>query len=328
MNRFIHPSGARRHPLRRHTRARRNGFALMATLWLSMSITTVILAFALEARRDRLAVANLTESSQAVAAALGGVATVVSRLDQLSAGTAPVTSVVFDANDPWQKVDTLLTERVSINGLHYEVRVRDGDALLDINAATDDQWTSFLSALNVDYSTAQRIAAAIGDWRDQDDDPRTNGAERSDYVRAGRLVLPTNRNFRSVEELRDVLGMTPAIFHMIQPYLGVGTSDGRISVNTAPGPVLRMIRGMTDDNVVTILNVRGSGGRIQSISQLTQLTRNPALRGGNLTFTTQTIVIQSTGWAPGDHTSATFTEAVNRGSRQQPLSTVRWRRME
>jgi len=307
------------------------GFALLATLWLSMAITTVVLAFALEARRDRVAVANLAESSQAVAVAQGCVATVMSHLDRLSAGTAPTTVMPYDPTDPWQWVDTLLSEKSTVDGLPYTVRVQDADALLDINRASENDWRSFLSALNVDYTTADRLAQTISDWRDPDNDARSSGAERSDYVHAGRLVLPTNRNFRSVDELRNVMGMTPAVFHLIQPYLGVGTSDGRISVNTASAAVLRTIPAFTDDIVTVILGRRAIGSRIQSIEELVSMTGNArlAVPGGGVinrvTFTTQTVELACMGSAPGGHTSVTLNANVARGT---PTATIRWRQIE
>lgn len=309
----------------RARRGDRTGFALLATLWLSMAITTVVLAFALEARRDRMAVANLAESEQALAAAQAGVATVMSRLDRLTAGTAPTTSMPYDPTDPWQWADTILRDRVDLNGLRYEVEVQDVGALLDINQASEDDWRSFLTALNIDYGTADHLAQTISDWRDPDDDARSNGAERQEYIHSGRLVVPTNRDFRSIEELKNVIGMTPAIFHTIQPYLGVGTSNGRVSINTAPVPVLKTLPGMTDDIVTVILAERSGGTRIQSVRQLGQVS---PLLTARASFTTQEVIIRCRGWAPGGRTSATLVADVRAGSTSNPTSTIGWRRVE
>jgi general secretion pathway protein K len=290
-------------------------------LWLSLAIVTVVLAFSLEARRDRLSVANAAEYSQALAAARAGIATTLSRLDRLSTGTAPMGSMPYDQSDAWQWADTLLSGRVDLGGVGYDVRVRDEGAQLDVNRATQQQWLAFFTALNLDYDTGDRLAQAITDWRDLDDDPQARGAERAEYIRAGRLVLPTNRNFESVDELHDVLGMTPELFDRIEPYLSTNSPDGRINVNTAPIPVLRTITGLSDNAVAIILARRSTATRIRSLQELGQGV-SPQMQN-QVTFTTQTMEIRSVGWSPGGQTRATAMAIVYRSSPNAAIQQLR-----
>lgn len=317
-------------PRRRRLAHDRQGFALLATLWLSVAIAALSLSFALEARHDRLAVANLAERGQASAAARAGIATALSRLDRLTAGTAPAGVMPVSAQDPWQWADTLISERMVLgNGASYEVHVQDLGAYIDINNASEDQWRDFFTALDIDYDKASHLAQAIADWSDYDDDPRANGAERDAYLQAGRLVLPTNHQFASVNELRDVMGMTPDIFRRAAPYLSVNGFI-RVNVNTAPIPVLRVIPQFTDDVISLILSQRSPGTRISSMQELTRLVGG-RFSGANTTlanllaFSTDMVFIKSVGYAPGGHTKV---EATTIAIRAQPIATVGWRMEE
>ena len=98
------------------------------------------------------------------------------------------------------------------------------------------------TAIERDYrgnaNEADRLAQRIEDWRDPDDFRRARGAERADYVRAGAKRLPANADFSRVEELRDVAGMTPALFARIAPLASV-LGPGQLQVTTAPRAGLR-----------------------------------------------------------------------------------------
>jgi type II secretory pathway component PulK len=83
------------------------------------------------------------------------------------------------------------------------------------------------------------------------------------------LALPTNSTFRDVEELQNVMGMTPDIYAVVSPYLTTRGS-GAVNINTAPVPVLRALPGMTDATLNMILMLRSQGRRIDNINQIFQ----------------------------------------------------------
>jgi len=83
------------------------------------------------------------------------------------------------------------------------------------------------------------------------------------------LALPTNSTFRDVEELQNVMGMTPDIYAVVSPYLTTRGS-GAININTAPVPVLRALPGMTDATLNMILMLRSQGRRIDNVNQIFQ----------------------------------------------------------
>src|SRR5438445_883921 len=105
------------------------------------------------------------------------------------------------------------------------------------------------------------------DWRDVDSMPRPSGAERDAYIKAEMLALPTNGPFREIEELQNVMGMTPEIYAVASPYLTTHGS-AQVNLNTAPVPVLRSLPGMTDATLNRILQMRSQGRRIQSVDEI------------------------------------------------------------
>jgi len=255
----------------RGQRARR-GVALLAALWLVVAIATVALQFSLEARDRRNVGILASERGIQRAAALGALASVQAKLEQAlriapSGNNAAIARL--RASDPWAYVDSLYSVPVYVDSMEVNVVARDLGERLNINQVNETELQTFLSFLLGDYTKATHLAQAIMDWRDADSIPRPSGAERDAYIKAGMLALPTNSTFRDVEELQNVMGMTPDIYAAVAQYLTTRGS-GAINVNTAPVPVLRALPGMTDATLNMILMLRSQGRRIDNINQIFQ----------------------------------------------------------
>lgn len=317
----------------------RRGFALLAALWLVMAIAAVALEFGLQAHDRSVTAINVAERMQAAAAANAGIETTRSRLDRLMEGKSGGDRFVagIDTADPWAQAPYLLSGGARVGNAAFAVTVRDAGDLLNVNLLGEDEWRAFLASLGEDYDTADRIAQAITDWRDHDDDPRPRGAERAQYARLGRLVLPANRNFASVADLRDVVGVTPELYARIAPYLSVGT-DGTVNVNTADAAVLRTLPGFTDDVVSAVLEQRSGDTPLRSMQQLLRSlpteTRSALVKhlnelSGRAAFRTQAVLVHSVGWAPGRHIRVVSDALLVRGRNEGQRETIhQWRRDE
>jgi general secretion pathway protein K len=66
---------------------------------------------------------------------------------------------------------------------------------------------------------AERVAAAIADWRTPGQVPRPNGAKAAQYRAEGRDYGPPGAPFESLDELQDVRGVTPPMLRALLPYL-------------------------------------------------------------------------------------------------------------
>ncbi|HQT75522.1 MAG TPA: type II secretion system protein GspK [Rhodopila sp.] len=118
--------------------------------------------------------------------------------------------------------------------LAHEVRIGAVPVLLLISNETDRinlntcslaLLQAFIAELGVPPAQAAHLAAAVLDWRTSGGLARPNGAKAAQYQAAGLTYGPPNAPFQSVEELRHVLGMTPALYARMAPHLTVLTDS-------------------------------------------------------------------------------------------------------
>ncbi len=261
----------------------RRGVALLAALWLVVAIAAVALQFSIEAR-ERRAIGILTsERGIQRGAALGALAMTQARLEEALRIGPTVTNnpqlARLRATDPWFGVDSTFSGEVLVDSMPVEVEIHDLGEKLNINRMSEVQLQQFFTFLLKDYSASTHLSQAIMDWRDADSIARPSGAERDAYLKAEMLALPTNAPFREIEELRNVMGMTPEIYAAVVPYLTTHGTQGQVNLNSAPVPVLRALPGMTDVTLSLILQMRSQGRRINDVSDvLPQATQGG--RGG------------------------------------------------
>ena len=334
-----------------------SGFILIAVLWLLVAMTAVALDVSLRTRIRREASANLLDQRQARAAAIAGAeyararltAAMLGRAEELRANSersrqgnrgrrTPSLNALFGsadpAEDPWRDPAGLLTTEMSLGDVQYILHVRDTGAALNLNIASEPMLRQFFAqGLRVDYAEADRITQAILDWRDEDDLPRINGGEREQYVREGLPILPSNRAFESVHELRYVMGMTEEIFREAEPYLTV-TSSGDININAAPEPVLLALPGMTPAGAAAILRGRESGDFPRSDRALRDMlprAASDAIEAADdefedrSTYTTDEVEIVSEGGLEGSPVRVTVRTVVTRANTG---AVVVWRKVD
>jgi type II secretory pathway component PulK len=160
--------------------------------------------------------------------------------------------------DPWRNPEELIVSEMGFDDATFNLTVRDTGAALNLNTAEQEMIQSFFAqGLRLDFALAEKLTQSILDWIDEDDDPRLGGGERDEYLSAGMAVLPPNRPFSSVGELRYVLGMTARIFEQAAPYLTL--SGSRINVNAAPEAVLLAIPVITPEIAAQLVRDRSSG---------------------------------------------------------------------
>lgn len=104
-------------------------------------------------------------------------------------------------------------------------------------------------------SEAAAILEAVIDWADADNNPSgSNGAEEDYYLSLPDPYRPANAEFRSLEELQMVRGITPALMRVLRPFVTVmGQEQGKlVNVNTMP---LAIYRSVNVDAVLTPLDI-------------------------------------------------------------------------
>nr|WP_242467550.1 type II secretion system protein GspK [Thiocapsa imhoffii] len=106
-------------------------------------------------------------------------------------------------------------------GVDLRIRVFNESSRIDLNEASPELLSALLTVLGVAEGEAVALAAAMVDWRDEDDLALLHGAEAAEYRQQERAVGPKNAPFMVVEELLQVLGMTPELYWLMAPEVSV-----------------------------------------------------------------------------------------------------------
>lgn len=109
----------------------------------------------------------------------------------------------------------------SIGSGRVVVTVEDEAGKIDLNTATEALLRALLIGVGRPASEADRLTAAILDYRDADNVRRPDGAEASDYKQAGRRNGPKNAQFDSILELAQVLGVDADLLANVRRFVTI-----------------------------------------------------------------------------------------------------------
>ena len=205
---------------------RARGAALLLVLWLIVLLSALVGAFALTAKTEALQGRVLYHGIVAEQAARAGLDYAVTRIEQAD----PRLQWLPDGRDyRWRFADAGIT-----------VKIVDESGKIDLNQADAVLLGALFEVAGSERERAAQVAGAIIDWRDPD--PLTQpagGAEDPDYASAGRVYGAKDALFESVAEVEQVLGMTPALYAQVAPYLTVYSGRAQPDTTFAPGMVLQ-----------------------------------------------------------------------------------------
>ena len=223
---------------------KQNGIALVLVLWVLLLLTIITGSFALMARMDRLEAHSLLSGTQA----------------RMSAEAA-INLAVLALRDPLDETRMRADGRVyqqELEGVLIEVSAIDERGKVDINAADELTLANLFIGNGMDIDAAELLAAAVLDWRDQDELERVNGAEDDAYLAAGLQVGPANRAFMMTEELLQVIGMQYELYRKIEPGITTFSRTAQPDPAFAPVEALMAMPDITYDEAVNFVQERNS----------------------------------------------------------------------
>jgi general secretion pathway protein K len=204
------------------------GVALVIVLWTVMLLTVIAGNFVFAMRTETSAVRNAISAAQAEAMANGAVHRA---LYETFRPAVDVNTWKADGRErQWEK-----------DGAKIKVVMMDESGKIDINTSSDALLKGLLLSVGVDAAKAEQLLDSILDWRDVDLLPRPFGAEIEAYQAAGLKYEPANAPFEVVEQLQQVLGMTPDIYLRLAPLITVHSRQPGINTLVAPRNVLMAI---------------------------------------------------------------------------------------
>jgi len=223
---------------------RQHGIALVLVLWVLLLLTIITGSFALMARMDRLEAHSLLSGTQA----------------RMSAEAA-INLAVLALRDPEDETRMIADGRKYqqyLDGILIEVSATDERGKLDINATDELTMINMFSGHGLELSDAEMLAAAMMDWRDEDEMERVNGAEEDAYFAAGLEVGPANRPFLMAEELLQVIGMPYELYRKLEPGITVFSRAGQPDPAFAPVEALMALPDITREEAINFVQERNA----------------------------------------------------------------------
>lgn len=245
-------------------RNRQRGIALMLVMWVLMLLTVMAVSLTASQRTETALTENHLTAVRFRALADAAVAyTALDFLTQSSttesgteAQSDAMSETTDDAETAWLPNGVPRAWRFA--GSEVAIAVTNESSRIDLNQAEPDLLTSLLKVLGVPEDEAGAIAGAIVDWRDEDDMAQLNGAEDGDYKQAGRAYGAKDAPFESVEELRQVFGMTPGIYRRMIEQVTVEQTGGSVVEEFASPYVLASTQGLSLEDAVEKIQDRDS----------------------------------------------------------------------
>ena len=207
--------------------AMEQGLALVIVLWVVALLSIVAASLAFSMRTETTLAHDLVAQAQARALAEAGVYRGILELYNP------------DRLRRWRGDGS--PHRIRFGGVPITVSLQDEAGKIDLNSAQRDLLGTLLRASGIDDERRDALLDAIEDWRDADSLRRLNGAEDQEYEAAGRTYGAKDATFNTVEELQQVLGVTPRLFKRLRPALTVHSHSAGIDVQLAPPAVLRAL---------------------------------------------------------------------------------------
>jgi len=176
---------------------RQRGFILVTVLWLVALFAVAVAVFSRAVTSEIRVTANVAGAAAAEALADAGASlAILDLVREFNERTAPR----YPRNGGAGPV-------CSLEGGLVRVSIQDAAGRIDLNRASAGLLAALFAGHGLEATTARQLAARTIDYRDRDDVPLEDGAEREDYAAAGVPTPPRNAPFDTVEELGRVLGL-------------------------------------------------------------------------------------------------------------------------
>ncbi|WP_246237531.1 general secretion pathway protein GspK [Caldichromatium japonicum] len=235
------------------SRVRQGGIALMLVIWGLTLLVVIALSLTLTQRTEIALSANQVESARF--RTLAEAATAYTALHYLT----PAAEADQGQETAW--LPDGQTRTWSFAGHTLLLQVFDESARYDLNQVPHETLRRLLTVLGVEDAEADALAARIIDWRDPDEQRLLNGAEDPDYRQAGRPFGAKDAPFETVEELKQVLGMTPEIYALLAPEVSVDGGSLQPNERFASAAVLATLRGISLEEAFELIAERNQTQR-------------------------------------------------------------------
>jgi general secretion pathway protein K len=207
---------------------KQRGVALILVLWVLSILMLMAGSFSLTMRRESAGVMAIKANAQANTQAQAGLAIAEAML------------LHEDENKRW-RIDGSIYE-IETQNAKTRIRILSETGKIDLNSVPNTLLHQVLTDAPLETQAQLNLENAILDWRDEDENTRPFGAEKSEYLAAKLHYAPRNKPFRSLEELQMLRGMNADIFAwMKQIFTVYAAGQTEVDFNLATRDVLNVL---------------------------------------------------------------------------------------
>ena len=219
----------------------RNGFIMVAALWLLAALATLASVASIYIAQSARGLSALDVALQAEMLTTAGIELAAYQL------SAPVT-----------------VRRPTHGGFNFRlansrvtVKYSSEAARINLNMAPRALIAGLFMALGAEPAAAEQFADRVVGWRSK---PKRNAQDDEEalYRAAGLNYLPRRGSFNSVDELWLVLGLPPEIVERALPFVTVYSGMAEVNVLDAAPQVIAALPGMTPARLDEFLSQRDS----------------------------------------------------------------------
>jgi general secretion pathway protein K len=280
----------------------RDGFIIVAVLWILIALATLASIYSIYINNSALAVSVTDDGLQAEALLSASLELTAYRL-----------TVPKDDLRPTRGRFGFRLGRAKV-----VVDFSSETARIDLNAAPKILLTGFFEALGASDEDADRYADRVIGWRTTPKPPQAD--EASVYRAAGLTYLPRGAPFAHASELWLVQGLPSALVGRAMPYVTVYSGRPEINVFDAPPELIAALPGMTPIRLRSFLAQRETATADKdTLSRLLGPDQPGATADGSNAFRVQTSIAFDNGWL-------TRSEAVILlNTADEPFHVLSWR---
>jgi general secretion pathway protein K len=188
---------------------RDRGFALLVVLWSLVIIALLITQIVASGRNAVRLAGNIRDAAMAQACADGAI-------------NEALLHVISTGPDHWAPDGS--THQLGCEGAAITVKAESLASKINPNRASVGLLAGLFQVLGESPDEAAELAGNVVAWRSPQASANDRQALLASYRRAGLTYGPPGKPFADLSELRDVLGMPPALVTAALPYLSLYTS--------------------------------------------------------------------------------------------------------
>ena len=204
----------------------------MVVIWALALLAALAASLTMAMRTSALISANAIDNAQAEALADAGARLTILGLGRSMATPPAAQPLPIDGS----------ARRCALAGAgRLAIAIESESGKVDLNTASDALLLRLIEGLGAKDIAASSMVDRIADFRDADGLRRLNGAEAGDYRKAGLAYGPKNAPFSAVEELNEVMGLSPALAERMGPLVTVYSGTTGIDPRVASPELLRVL---------------------------------------------------------------------------------------